>query len=180
VARPNRSDSSVRPKGSESATHRTLQPPQPHTHPGMNHPGHYVPEVPEPRLVASQVLVGLKCSTESGPCVRVGGHRITNTTKHDQVGIRSPILRLLIHAPPFIAATVSNAARQRKALDDREHQPSEVRGNESSRSGVINLSTYPGKLIPVPSGSNRNPTLNRCLGSARGASGASNGRSRVR
>ncbi len=46
-------------------------------------------EVPEPRLIATEILVGLFRSTESGLCIGIGGHRITDTTTHDQVGIRS-------------------------------------------------------------------------------------------
>jgi hypothetical protein len=95
VAGLNRSGHPERPKGSESATHRPLKPPQPQTHPRMNRSGDSVREVPEPRLIASHVLVGLFRCAESGLGIGIGRHRITDTTKLDQMGIRSSIFRLM-------------------------------------------------------------------------------------
>jgi hypothetical protein len=84
VARPNRSDSSERPKGGESAPHRLLQPPQAESDPRVNDSSHHVREQLEPRLIASRMSLSACFAAWEG----IGGHRITDTTKSDQAGIR--------------------------------------------------------------------------------------------
>jgi hypothetical protein len=54
----------------------------------MDDPGYDVREVPEPRLIAPHVLVGLECRTVASLGIAIREHRITDTTKHDQVEIR--------------------------------------------------------------------------------------------
>ncbi len=72
-----------------SSTYRPLKPPQTQTHPRMDEPSHHARKQPQPGLIASHVLAGLPRSTESSLGVGIGRHGITNTTKLDQMGIRS-------------------------------------------------------------------------------------------
>ena len=66
-----------------------IESPEPQAHPRMNHAGHDVREVPEPGLITSHVLVGLSQGSKAGLGVGIDGHRITDTTKLDQMGIKS-------------------------------------------------------------------------------------------
>ena len=54
----------------------------------MNRPGGDIREVPEPGLIATHALVGLRRSLVAGLGLGIGAHRITDTSKLDQVGIR--------------------------------------------------------------------------------------------
>jgi hypothetical protein len=51
--------------------------------PWVNDPSHHVREQPEPRLIATHVVVGLFRCAESSPGVGVGEHGITDTTVPD-------------------------------------------------------------------------------------------------
>ena len=72
-----------------SALRAARQTPHSQAHPRMNRPGHNVREVPEPGLIAPEILVGLLRSLVSSLGIGIGRHRITDTMKLDQVGIRS-------------------------------------------------------------------------------------------
>jgi hypothetical protein len=54
----------------------------------MNRPGGDVREVPEPRPIASEILVGLFRGLVTGLGVGLVGHGITDATKRDQIAIR--------------------------------------------------------------------------------------------
>ena len=77
----------------------------------------------EPRLIAPHVLVGLPRSTESSLGVGIGRHHITDTTKLDQMGIRSLLFRLttrhLSRSPSSSLVQAAPAPRRAAAVPSR-------------------------------------------------------------